>query len=48
MTTGVTVRAGREDGRKLLLRLTVGLLLLFHGVAKLGAGSYSFGFGRTH
>jgi putative oxidoreductase len=38
MTTGVTVRAGREDWGKLLLRLTVGVLLLFHGVAKLGGG----------
>ena len=38
MATGVMPRAGREDGGKLLLRLTVGGLLLFHGVAKAMGG----------
>ena len=38
MGTSVAVRAGWEDWGKLLLRLTIGGLLLFHGVAKLQNG----------
>jgi putative oxidoreductase len=38
MATGAVPRADRDDWGKLLLRLTVGGLLLFHGVAKLMGG----------
>ena len=38
MGTSVAVRTGWEDWGKLLLRLTIGGLLLFHGVAKLQNG----------
>lgn len=38
MGTSVAVRAGWEDWGKLLLRLTIGGLLIFHGVAKLQNG----------
>src|SRR5919106_599291 len=38
MTTGVTARAQWDDWGKLLLRLTVGGLMLFHGIAKVKSG----------
>jgi putative oxidoreductase len=38
MATGAVPRADQDDWGKLLLRLTVGVLLLFHGVAKLTGG----------
>jgi putative oxidoreductase len=38
MATGVAPRTGWEDWGKLLLRLTIGALLLFHGIAKLKGG----------
>lgn len=38
MATTVAPRTGWEDSGKLLLRLTIGALLLFHGIAKLRNG----------
>lgn len=38
MATTVAPRTGWEDSAKLLLRLTVGALLLLHGIAKLKGG----------
>lgn len=38
MATTVAPRTGWEDYGKLLLRLTIGALLLFHGIAKLKGG----------
>lgn len=38
MATAVTPRAGWDDRGKLLLRLTIGILLLLHGIAKLKNG----------
>lgn len=38
MATSVAPRAGWEDFGKLLLRLTLGVLLLLHGIAKLKGG----------
>lgn len=38
MTTGVIPRAGRDDWGKLLLRVAVGGLLLFHGIFKVKNG----------
>ncbi|MGH7639262.1 MAG: DoxX family protein [Gemmatimonadaceae bacterium] len=38
MATTVAPRTGWEDWGKLLLRLTIGALLLFHGIAKLKGG----------
>lgn len=38
MATTVAPRTGWEDWGKLLLRLTIGVLLLLHGIAKLKGG----------
>ena len=38
MATSVAPRTGWEDWAKLLLRLTIGVLLILHGIAKLKGG----------
>lgn len=38
MATSVAARAGWEDSGKLLLRLTIGILFILHGIAKLKGG----------
>jgi putative oxidoreductase len=38
MATSIAPRTGWEDWGKLLLRLTIGVLLIFHGIAKLKGG----------
>lgn len=38
MATSVVARTGWEDWGKLILRLTIGVLLLLHGIAKLKGG----------